>query len=242
MGIVDLNVSGDWPALDPLSPEDIASGHPEQRGLTLFSAPEDGLTVGLWSCTPWVGASGPYPFDEFMILLEGSVTIRLPDSRAETLRAGDAFFIPKGLDCAWDQPETVKKIYVIFENGAPAGATFPLRVDRQAVLATSEGPVPAVLIGPAPRQMAAEAYEDASGQFSVGVWATTPYHRRPIPYPRHELMHILQGEVTLTAEGQSPRTWRAGDSFLVPKGCVVDWVSTADVRKIYCSIVPKAAP
>ncbi len=248
MGILDLHVPGDWPALAPLPPGDIASGNADQRGadqrgVELFAAPEDGLTVGLWSCTPWVATPGPYPFDEFMILLEGSVTIRLPDGRAETLRAGDAFFIPKGLDCAWDQPEAVKKIYVIFENGtADPAATLPLKVDPATPLAPSPGPAAAVLVGAAPQQRAAEAYADASGQFSAGVWATTPYRRRPIPYPRHELMHLLAGEVTLTADGATPRTYRAGDSFFVPKGCLVDWVSTVDVAKIYCSIVPKALP
>lgn len=242
MGIVDLHVPGEWPAIAPLPPEDIASGKADQRGVELFAAPQDGLTVGLWSCTPWVATSGPYPFDEFMILLEGSVIIRLPDGRAETLRAGDAFFIPKGLDCTWDQPEPVKKIYVIFENGtADPAAGLPLRVNTATTLAPSPGPSAAVLIGPEPHQQAAKLYEDASGQFSVGVWATTPYTRRPIPYPRHELMHLLDGEVTLTADGAAPRTYTKGDTFLVPKSCVVDWVSTVDVAKIYCSIVPEAA-
>ena len=241
-GIVDFHHTGEWSLLDPLPPEQLASGQPELRGVELFSAPEDGLSVGLWSATPFVAASGPYPVDEFMILLEGTLIIHLPDGRSETLRAGDSFFIPKGLDFTWDQPETVRKIYVIFENGVvEPSATFPLKIDREAALAHSSGPSPSVLIGAEPRQSEKLSYVDASGQFSVAVWATTAYSRIPVSYPRHELMHLLAGEVTLTAEGAAPRTYRAGDTFFVPKGCVVDWVSTNDVRKIYCSIVPKVA-
>ena len=240
MQVLDLTAPpGDWPLLPAIPEHEIASGTPEQRGVEVFSAPEDGLTVGLWSCTPYVTAPGPYPVDEYMILLEGMVTIRLPDGRSETVRAGESFFIPKGLDCVWDQPETVRKVYVIFENGVPSGAGFPLRVNPLVGLTPSPSPAAAVLVGGSPQQQAAELYEDASGQFSVGIWATTPYVRIPIPYPRHELMHLLAGEVTLTAGGVT-RTWRAGETFFVPKGCVVDWVSTVDVRKIYCSIVPKA--
>lgn len=239
--IIDLTPPpGDWPALPPLPPGDIASGAADQTGVTLFEEP--GLTVGLWGCTPWVATPGPYPFDEFMILLEGSVTIRLPDGRAETIRAGQSFFIPKGLDCTWDQPEAVKKVYVIFEGGiAQPGAGLPLTVDPAMPLAPSPPPPSAILDSAVPVQTAAQVYADASGQFSVGVWATSAYRRKPIPYPRHELMHILSGEVTFTSGGET-RTWGQGETFFVPTGAVVDWVGECDLAKIYCSIMPKTAP
>ncbi len=241
-GIVELHHSGEWPLLDPLPPEELASGQPELRGIEVFSAAEDGVTVGLWSATPFVAAPGPYPVDEFMILLEGCVIIRLPDGRSETVRAGNSFFIPKGLDCTWDQPETVRKIYVIFENGiADPSATFPLTIDTEAALTPSDGPSAALLIGAAPQQSEKLFYVDASGQFSVAIWATTPYARIPVSFGRHELMYLLTGEVTLTVAGEAPRTYRAGDVFFVPKGCVVNWVSTVDLRKIYCAVVPSAA-
>jgi len=241
-GIIDLHNSGEWPLLAPLPAEELASGQPELRGIEVYSAPEDGLTVGLWSATQHVAAAGPYPVDEFMILLEGRVIIRLPDGRSEKLQAGDSFFIPKGLNCTWDQPETVRKIYVIFEKGrADPLVTFPLRIDPEATLTPSEGPSADILISAAPQQSDKLLYADASGQFSVAVWATTPYARIPVIFGRHELMHLVTGEVTLTAAGAAPRTYRAGDTFFVPKGCVVNWVSTVDLRKIYCSIVPNPA-
>lgn len=185
-GIIELHHSGEWPLLAPLPPEELASGQPELRGIEVFSAPEDGLTVGLWSATPFVAASGPYPVDEFMVVLEGCVIIRLPDGRSETMRAGDSFFIPKGLDCTWDQPETVRKIYVIFENGtADPSATFPLTINPEAALTPSDGPSASILISAAPQQSEKLFYADASGQFSVAIWATTPYARIPVTFGRH---------------------------------------------------------
>ena len=32
-------------------------------------------------------------------------------------RAGDAFSIAKGTECTWDQPEAIRKVYVIRESG-----------------------------------------------------------------------------------------------------------------------------
>lgn len=241
MGIIDLHTDTSWPPLAPPmpAPEGVASGKPEQQALVLFSAPGDGLTLGRWSGSPRAATSGPWPVDDFILLRHGSATIRLTDGRTETLQAGDAFFIPRGLDCTWDPAEPASGISLSFADGiAIPGAGLPLRVDPQGALAASEGPSPALLIGPAPQQQARDWHEDASGRFSVGVWATTPYVRRPIPYPRHELMHLIEGEVTLTADGAAPRTYREGESFFVPKGCVVDWVSTVPVRKVFCSVLP----
>jgi len=54
-------------------------------------------------------------------------------------------------------------------------------------------------------------------------------------------MHLLEGAVTITEEGQPPRTFKAGDSFLVPLGTRCDWQSDVYVRKIFCILQPKAA-
>ena len=72
------------------------------------------------------------------------------------------------------------------------------------------------------------------------MWSSTPYHRKTIPFPRHELMHILEGEVTITEEGFAPQTFKAGDSFFVPMGTRSDWKTTRYIRKIYCIMQPKA--
>ena len=54
-------------------------------------------------------------------------------------------------------------------------------------------------------------FTDASGQFSVGVWDTTAYRRKPMTSACHEWMHIVEGSVTLTdAEGQA-HCFVAGD-------------------------------
>jgi uncharacterized cupin superfamily protein len=54
-------------------------------------------------------------------------------------------------------------------------------------------------------------------------------------------MHILEGSVTITEEGQASQTFSAGDTFFVPMGTRCDWRCDGEVRKIYCIFQPKAA-
>jgi uncharacterized cupin superfamily protein len=113
--------------------------------------------------------------------------------------------------------------------------------DPRAKLSPSGGPAPELLLSGAPQQHDKQYFADMTGQWTVGVWDSTPYHRKTIPFPRHELMHILEGEVTITEDGQPPRTFKAGDTFVVPMGTPCDWKTTEYIRKIYCIFQPKAA-
>jgi uncharacterized cupin superfamily protein len=76
---------------------------------------------------------------------------------------------------------------------------------------------------------------------TVGIWTTTEMHTKPAPFGRNELMHILEGEVTLTDEKGTKTTYTAGDTFLVPKGITYQWDSTGLVKKIFCIFQPKEA-
>ena len=97
---------------------DLKSGSPQQRGRLYFNAPDIGLSAGVWDCTAFEGTMAPYSVDEFMILLEGSVTVTEANGRVTRVEAGEAFVIPRGLDCAWQQDGYVRKIFVIYENPA----------------------------------------------------------------------------------------------------------------------------
>ena len=160
---------------------------------------------------------GPYPVNEYMIVLEGAVTIIEKDRRT-TIKAGENFILPKGLPCQWHQDGYMRKFFVIFDDPsgmAPADpeALSVLRPDPRADLSPSAGPAPELLLSGTPQQRDRRYFADPTGQMTVGVWSSTPYHRKTIPFPRHELMHILEGEVTITEDGQPPRTFKAGDTL-----------------------------
>jgi uncharacterized cupin superfamily protein len=226
-----------WPLLPPTVLASVATGAPVEHGLELLAAP--GLSVGLWSCTPWTSVLAPYPVDEVMVILDGEVRIRLKDGRTEQFGPGDCFYLPKGLPCAWEQDVDVRKVYVIYEDGQPvpgAGQGGSLRIDPAAALAPTEGLPAHLLLGPVPAQREARAYTDASGRFSTGLWFSTPYARVPLPHPAHELMHVFSGHVTLIAEGAPPQVIGPGETVFVPQGLPVAWQSTSDVTKLYCKV------
>ena len=231
-----------WPEI---AADELESGTPVQHGHEYLNDAERGLTAGVWDCTAFTSKMGPYPVNEFMILLEGAVTIVEENGRRTTVRAGESFILPKGLRCQWLQTGYVRKYYVIFNDASELTPENPatlgvLRPEPKGELAPSSPPGADMLLSAVPRQWTHEWFKDMTGQWTVGVWQTTPYHRKQIPFPRHELMHILEGAVTLTDGAGVAHRFAAGDTFFVPMGALCDWKSTVDLRKIYCIFQPKA--
>ena len=224
----------------------LETDQPVQNGHLYMDDSQHGYLAGVWECTPFRTTLGrPYPFNEFMVLLEGSVTIVEPGGLETTIRAGQIFAIPQGLPCQWKQTGHVRKYYVIFEDasGRQLGDPAMLRVVRPDPRGKLEdiGPPPAeLLLSPAPIQHAREWFRDATDQWAVGVWDTTAHRRKPRPSPCHELMHILEGSVTLTDGAGHPHSFVAGDTFFVPLGAVCGWECSAYLRKVYCTFRPTA--
>jgi uncharacterized cupin superfamily protein len=71
------------------------------------------------------------------------------------------------------------------------------------------------------------------GSILTGVWECAPCREEIDASPVHEMMTIISGELRLTdADGQS-ETFRAGDTFFIPKGTPVIWEITSTLRKFY---------
>ncbi len=231
---------------DEIPAGELTAGTPVQHGHYYLEDKARGLSAGVWDCTAMTSKPMSYPVNEFMLILEGAVTIRPEHGAPVTVRAGESFILPKGLPCVWHQDGYVRKFFVIFDDASGLAPTDPktlkvLLPDPRATLEASGGPAPEVLIGPAPEQHNKTCFTDLTGQWTVGIWDSTAYRRRAIDFPRHELMHIIEGEATLTEEGGAPQTFRAGDTFFVPMGSRGDWTTTGYIRKIYCTFQPKAA-
>lgn len=226
-----------WPAIPA---EGLLAGSPVQRGLTLLDEPGHGLSAGIWDCTAQTSTWMDYSTHEFMILLEGEVTIA-EEAGETTFRAGDAFVVPQGLRCQWRQPGYVKKFWVAFEDASGLRADGPLHavlVDPATPVAPSAPPPPEILVSGSPVQHAHEAFVDRTGQFSVGIWDTTAYHRRLVPFDRWELMHILEGEATLADADGRAESVTAGDTFVEPLDASTTWQGDGYLKKIYCIFRP----
>ena len=75
--------------------------------------------------------------------------------------------------------------------------------------------------------------ESRNSTVHTGVWEATPGETRSIKGEAMEFCYILSGVVELTEEGQPPRTFRAGDSFVMKPGYNGVWKTIETIRKIY---------
>lgn len=234
---VPLEVWPDFPE------SEISSGTRASIGHRWIDDKTTGLSVGVWEAEANLGRWMKWPVHEFMVVMEGEV-VMVEEDRETVIGPGESFFIPKGRRCIWNQSGYFKKLMVIFEDqsGLPSDGAQPIiKIDPKVKLAPSTPPSAEILHSPIPVQQAYEYFKDATGQFTVGVWQTTGYHRKLINFPRHELMHLLEGTVTFTDDKGGSQSFKPGDTFFVPMGTPNSWKSEGTLRKIYCSFQSRKA-
>ena len=93
---------------------DLVSGKPLGLDHAYYEKENPILKVGIWRSSPYTEYFEDYQYDEFMYLLEGSVTVESENSK-ETFCKGDAFLLPKGFKGYWRQEEPVVKYYVLVD-------------------------------------------------------------------------------------------------------------------------------
>lgn len=83
-----------------------------------------------------------------------------------------------------------------------------------------------------PQQTARNYFSDTTGQFFAGVWESTPGKWR-VRYTENEFCHITRGSVHIEDDHGSGRTFKAGDSFVVPAGFSGVWQVRESMSKLY---------
>jgi uncharacterized cupin superfamily protein len=126
MGLLTMQVNAD-PAVVPLHLE-------KMRALELDSIPpwpegteikginqhwqkelhRGEVAVAIYEAMPAVlKVSEPFPYDEFVLVLEGEVTLTDLEGNAQTYRVGDSFTVPKGWRGTWDMPVKYREMIVV---------------------------------------------------------------------------------------------------------------------------------
>jgi len=102
-----------WSSLpdQPLEHAELLKGTPIGLDHAYFAKP--GLRAGIWRCGAYTERYDDYPVDEFMVVLEGEVTLTSDGGFSDTYRKGDAFLLPRGFKGTWHQPRPMLKYYVI---------------------------------------------------------------------------------------------------------------------------------
>ena len=60
-----------------------------------------------------IDISYPYPYDEYVQVLTGEVTLTDLDGNAKTFKEGESFNVPKGWMGTWDMPRKFREMIVI---------------------------------------------------------------------------------------------------------------------------------
>ncbi|WP_227268971.1 cupin domain-containing protein [Roseobacter weihaiensis] len=196
-----------WPAMDPA---DLAAGTPVQHGYLYDEVKTFGYSAGVWECTAFEDRPGPYPVDEYMYLLEGQVEMEMRDGTSTIIKAGEAFVLPKGLDCQWKMPTAVRKVFMILDSDAPGDAAGT-SLDRITVLRGSF----AAQSGTAVVSVRTTHLQNHDRRMSV----FTEFYAGPLQgevvLPERQIIHVLEGQVTL--DDTEGGVFRAGDiAYLQP--------------------------
>ena len=242
---------------DPLGPEGklqrlkdftasvLETDQPIQRGHLYIDDIDHGFSAGVWDCTPFTTTLRPYPFNEFMLILEGSVTIVEPGGRETVIHAGETFIIPKGLNCQWKQTGYLRKYYAIFDGvpGQQPANCAALRVVRPDPEGDQQdvAPPPAeLLLTPAPVQHAREWFTDATGQLTVGPGIRRLTIANRFPFPATSYCMFLRGTLPsrmkaerLTALRRAILFWcHSGQSVTGSAASIREWsIALSDPRQ-----------
>lgn len=228
------NIISVHPLAEPLSSDKPLNDDPfAEMRVAAFSA-EGKIAAGACRFVSGASGSASYPHHELIIIRNGKLI--LDDGvRVVTLVERSVAVIPQGVTVTWSADAAVQWDYMIFksETDPAIKETGIVLFDLDAPRPPSASPSAELLISAEPQCQNRRWYADPSGEWTAGVWSSTPYHRRPMNYVYYEMMHMLEGQVEI-GDGKGEDTiWSAGETCLLPKSASLAWNSREDVLKVY---------
>jgi uncharacterized cupin superfamily protein len=110
---------------------------------------------------------------------------------------------------------------------------------RDEPLDQPERPIdPSVVISGTPWEKTGVLYVDARGEFTVGVWESSPGAWRVIT-EEDEYVRVLRGQIRIADEAGNTKTYGPNESFFVPERFHGTWENIGEVRKIFVSLKRK---
>jgi len=230
-----------------LDAADFQSELPVQHIHLYFEDEELGLSVGVWDTTSMQEAFGPYPGDEFMWVLEGQVSMVDGDGGATLVEQGQTFCVRNAIPISWKQQGYLRKFFMICANpnastpgisSAHGGVMILDPVALEVGMTNLETTDPFVIERDAPLQRDNILFTNDAGNMFVGMWDSTPFKSEMSPFPCHELVQLLEGEVEITEGDGAVHLFRAGDAFFIPMGTVCSWRTVGYIKKFYSILEP----
>ncbi len=223
-----------------LSSEDFQSDLPQQEWHIYFQDDTLGLTVGVWTTTSMQEAFGPYPGDEFMHLLEGNVALLDGDNNQTVVNTGETFVVSNGIPVSWKQDGFCRKFFMTFYS--PEKQPQSRKKFHEGISILRENELEHELTetknSQGVSQREAEVFTNEAGNMNAGMWETEAIETPMEPFPVHEFVQMISGEVVITDGEGVAHSFSAGDCFFIPAGTICSWKSDAAFRKFYCNLEP----
>lgn len=232
-----------------LDPADFQSDLPDQHLHLYYSDDDLGLSVGVWTTTDMQEAFGPYPGDEFMWVREGQVAMIDGDGNSTPVKQGETFCIRNAIPISWKQEGFLRKFFMTYDNpkaetpkieSADGGVMVLDPAALTAGLEKLETTDPFEISGDEPVQYDNILFTNDAGNMFVGMWDSTAFVSEMKPFPSHEMVQLLEGEVTITEENGTAHDFKAGDAFFIPQGTVCSWKADGYIKKYYSIVDPSA--
>jgi uncharacterized cupin superfamily protein len=225
-----------------LDPADFESALPTQHIDVMFEDPAMKFAVGVWDTTTMQEKFGPYPGDEFIIVLEGGFEMLDAEGNVTPITTGQAVCFRNGVPSSWKQDGYLKKFFLLMHDpDAPipshAPGTPAVTVHDPGLTLTDEDDMS--LSDSGAKQRDRVFFENSAGTMTAGLWDTEAFTSEPAPFPWHEFAYVLEGSVTITGENGVAQTFGAGDAFFIPQGAVTRWDAPGPFRKFYAAVTPR---
>lgn len=96
------------------------------------------------------------------------------------------------------------------------------------------------LISGTPRERGRSFYADQTGQLDAGFWECEPNTHAIEAAPYDEFVYLLEGRIDVIDDEGGVESFKAGDSFVMPRGCQCTWDIKEPVRKLYVVLTAEA--
>lgn len=97
-------------------PEAVLSGEAQETGALHYESKGGKFLIGTWECTPYAETLSYPDTSEFCVVLSGRVALTDLSGKTEEFGAGDYYIVPKGYEGRFEVLETLRKIYVLFND------------------------------------------------------------------------------------------------------------------------------
>ncbi|CAN1577196.1 Domain of unknown function DUF861, cupin-3 [Paracoccaceae bacterium] len=197
-----------------LDSKDFQSPLPVQHVHEYFGDEEAGLSVGVWDTTTMQEAFGPYPGDEFIVVLEGCFAMVNGMGGAVPGSKGQSVCFRNAIPTSWKQDGYLKKVYLTWRD--PGAQTPKIASAGGGVIAID--PVP--LVEGEPDRI---IFTNDTGNMTVSTRRMPVADLAMAATAAHLLVRVVEGQVTILAPDRQADTFADGDIFFLPQGTVCSW-------------------